>query len=409
VIPSVASRPRRALLLIALGALTAFGPFTIDSYLPSFPQLVERFHATDAAVQATLAGTMIGFAVGQLVVGPLSDRIGRRVPLVIGCALHVAASLAVAASHDLVQFGLARGVQGFAAAAGAVVALAVARDVFSGLAMVRALSLVALVSGFAPLVAPVVGSQLLRIGDWRTIFVFLAVYAGAVLLLGRVAVPESLPAEVRLTRRSTSAVARYRLLLSDRGFVALMALGGLRFTALFAYLQASPFLFQRTLGLDAPTFGVVFAIVTLGMMAGVQASSRLARRWPPRAVLSASLVVIAVAGVGLLVAQSNWGVVLYVVVCAVFMLGCGLGLPMIQTLALLDHPAEAGTAAALVGASSFGLAGVLAPVLGLLTVAGLDISRSLGVTMLLCVVASAIVLVAMVRPSASLVTRHAIE
>lgn len=396
------SRPRRALILFSLGALTAFGPFTIDSYLPAFPQLVRGFEATDAAVQATLAGTMIGFAIGQLVVGPLSDHIGRRIPLLIGCAAHIVASLAVASSSDLAHFGLARGAQGFAAASSAVISLAIARDLFSGVAMLRALSMVALVSSFAPLVAPVVGSQLLAAGGWQLIFVFLACYAAAAFILSWVALPESLPPQVRRERGATTAFARYRLLLRDRGFVALMLLGGLRFTALFAYLQTSPFLFQRTLGLSETHFGVVFAIVTLGMMAGLQASSRLARRWPPRAVLAVSLSVLGVAGVALLAAHVDWGVAAFIAICTLFLFGCGLGLPMIQTLALLDHPAEAATAAALIGATSFGLAGLLSPAVALVPQLGLDLAQALGVTIVVCAALSAAILALAVRPTAAL-------
>lgn len=371
--------------MVVLGALTAFAPFTIDTYLPSFPALVIAFRAPEWAIQVTLAGTMIGFAIGQLVVGPWSDQVGRKLPLLVSCGIHVGASILIACAQDLPQLVGGRLLQGFGAAASAVVALAIARDLFGGILLVRALSRIALVSGLAPLIAPVLGSQLLIVGDWRGIFVFLACYAVIMLVFSQVVLPESLPLATRLERTSTTTRARYAKLLRDPSFVGLMIMSGLRFTALFAFLQASPFLLQDEYGLDAQQFGVAFAIITLGMMAGVQSSSRLAHRIGPVRVLVISLSILtavgtAIAVLGGLPVGVGWMIVLFVL----FMLGCGLGLPMIQSLALRDHPEEAGTAAALIGASSFGASALLAPALSGTTVV-LGHSLSLGIA---CVLSS---------------------
>ena len=169
------SARRRFVFVLLLGALTALGPFTIDLYLPAFPLLQRDFDTTAAAIQLTLTGTMIGFAIGQLLVGPLSDKIGRRVPLLAVTALHVVASVAAALAPDLVLLGVARVVMGMGAAAGSVVAMAIVRDLFGGRRLVVMLSRLALVSGVAPVVAPLIGSQLLLVMPWRGIFVVLAV------------------------------------------------------------------------------------------------------------------------------------------------------------------------------------------------------------------------------------------
>ena len=175
---------RRVVYIILLGALTALGPFTVDLYLPAFPVLQEDFHTTAAAIQLTLTGTMIGFALGQLIVGPLSDKVGRRVPLLTVTAVHVLASLAAALAPSLELLTVARVLMGMGAAAGGVVAMAVVRDLFGGRRLVVMLSRLALVSGVAPVVAPLIGSALLTVMPWRGIFVVLAVYGVVMLLAG---------------------------------------------------------------------------------------------------------------------------------------------------------------------------------------------------------------------------------
>ena len=170
------SRRRKLLYILMLGALTALGPFTIDLYLPAFPALEESLGVSEAAVQLTLTGTTVGFALGQLVVGPLSDKFGRRLPLILATAVHIVASLGAALSTDIATLGLFRVLMGIGAAGGGVVAMAMVRDLFSGYAMVRMFSRMALVNGLAPILAPVIGSQLLLFMPWPGIFFFLAGY-----------------------------------------------------------------------------------------------------------------------------------------------------------------------------------------------------------------------------------------
>lgn len=358
------SRNRKLLYILLLGALTALGPFTIDLYLPAFPALEASLGVSEAEVQLTLTGTTVGFALGQLVVGPLSDKFGRRLPLILATALHITASVGAALSTDLATLGLFRVLMGIGAAGGGVVAMAMVRDLFSGYAMVRMFSRMALVNGLAPILAPVIGSQLLLIMPWPGIFYFLAGYGTLVIIAAILLVRETLPRELR-GKSGLTAGQRYRLLFSDRIFVGLLLLGGMNFAGLFAYLSASPFLFQDVYGFSPQQYGLLFGINSLGIVAGVQTSSRVIRRVPPQWILACStawmflmavlIVVFDQLGFGL------WGVM---VPLWFYILGTGFTFPCVQVLALSKHGAQAGTAASLLGAATFMMAGIVSPVVG---------------------------------------------
>ncbi len=358
------SRNRKLLYILLLGALTALGPFTIDLYLPAFPALEASLGVSEAEVQLTLTGTTVGFALGQLVVGPLSDKFGRRLPLILATALHITASLGAALSTDLATLGLFRVLMGIGAAGGGVVAMAMVRDLFSGYAMVRMFSRMALVNGLAPILAPVIGSQLLLIMPWPGIFYFLAGYGTLVIIAAILLVRETLPRELR-GKSGLTAGQRYKLLFSDRIFVGLLLLGGMNFAGLFAYLSASPFLFQDVYGFTPQQYGLLFGINSLGIVAGVQTSSRVIRRVPPQWILACStawmflmavlIVVFDQLGFGL------WGVM---VPLWFYILGTGFTFPCVQVLALSKHGAQAGTAASLLGAATFMMAGIVSPVVG---------------------------------------------
>ncbi|OUD99148.1 Bicyclomycin resistance protein [Clavibacter michiganensis subsp. michiganensis] len=207
------SRRERIVYIIVLGALVGLGPFTIDLYLPAFPVIKDQFGVSDAAVQLTLTGTTIGFALGQLVVGPWSDRVGRRLPLIVATSLHILASLGAALAPDVTVLLVFRILQGAGAAGGAVVAMAMVRDLFGGRPLVRMLSRLALVTGLAPILAPVIGSQLLRFVDWRGVFYALTAYAILVVIAVTFFIVETLPKDrVRVEEKGT-LLRRYRSVL----------------------------------------------------------------------------------------------------------------------------------------------------------------------------------------------------
>nr|WP_314854264.1 multidrug effflux MFS transporter [uncultured Microbacterium sp.] len=356
---------RRVVYIILLGALTALGPFTIDLYLPAFPVLQQDFHTTAAAIQLTLTGTMIGFALGQLIVGPLSDKVGRRRPLLAVTALHVIASVGAALAPDLTLLAIARVLMGMGAAAGGVVAMAIVRDLFGGRRLVVMLSRLALVSGVAPVIAPLIGSALLAVMPWRGIFVVLAVY-GAVMLVSAIAlVPETLPKARRGAAGGATVLQRYRSVFSDRVFVGVLIIGGMTFSGLFSYLSSSSFLFQEGYGFDAQQYGLLFAVNSLGVVLGVQTASRLAARFGPQWVLAFSTGVLVLASLAIIVFD-QLGLGLWPTMAAlfVFMTACGFTFPCVQVLALDRHGAAAGTAASIIGACNFGVAGLISPIVG---------------------------------------------
>ena len=220
---------QRLVYVLVLGALTALGPFTIDLYLPAFPAIEKNLMTTEAAIQLTLTATTLGFALGQLVVGPWSDKVGRRIPLIVATVVHIGASLGVAFAPDVFWVGVFRVLQGMGAAGGGVVAMAMVRDLFGGLPLVRMLSRLALVSGLAPIIAPVIGSQLLRVLDWRGIFWFLAAYGILAILAAVFFLVETLPRERRDDKGHSTVGERYRALFTDRVFVGVAVVAGMTF------------------------------------------------------------------------------------------------------------------------------------------------------------------------------------
>lgn len=390
------SRSSRVLYVVVLGALVALGPFTIDLYLPAFPAVADALDASESAIQLTLTATMIGFGLGQLVVGPWSDTVGRRLPLILATAVHVGASVGVALAPDITGVLVFRVLQGVGAAGGGVVAMATVRDLFGGQPLVRMLSRLALVASLAPILAPVIGSQLLTLLDWRGLFVALAGYGVVIVVLAAILITETLPPERRRARGHSTTAQRYRAVLSDRVFVGVALIAGLMFSGLFAYLSASSFLFQDLYGFDPQQYGILFAVNSIGLAVSSQVASRLMRRFAPPRILAVSLPIMAVAGfIAAASAALDFGLVPVVASTFVFLSCAGLSFPCIQVTALAPHGAEAGTAAALLGAINFGLASLSAPIVG---VFGTETAVPMGLGMgILLTVATALLWI-VVRP-----------
>ena len=390
---------RRVIYIILLGALTALGPFTIDLYLPAFPALEADFQTTAAAIQLTLTGTMVGFALGQLIVGPLSDKLGRRVPLLCVTALHVLSSTAAAIAPTLELLSAARVFMGIGAAAGGVVAMAIVRDLFGGRRLVVMLSRLALVSGVAPVAAPLVGSGLLTVMPWRGIFVVLAAYGAVMLIASLFLVPETLPKARRRDSGSATVWQRYRSVLSDRIFIGVLIIGGMTFSGLFSYLSSSSFLFQQTYGFDPQQYGVLFAVNSLGVVLGVQTASRLAARFGPQWVMAVSTAVLVIAGATIIVTDQLglglWGTV---VPLFFFITACGFTFPCVQVLALDRHGRAAGTAASLIGAVNFGVAGFISPLAAWISGGSGITATTMASVMAGCAVVAVLSLWLVVRP-----------
>ncbi len=389
----LASRTRTATIVV-LGALVALGPFTIDLYLPAFPAVQADLGVPAVAIQLTLTGTIIGFALGQLLVGPLSDRFGRRAPLLICAVVHIAACVLASFAPDILSLGILRVLQGAGAAGGGVVAQAIVRDLFGGQRLVRVLARMGLITGLAPLLAPLAGSQLLRILDWRGLFLVLACYGAAAVVLATMTIGESRPRSAREIVGHDSVGARYRAVLGDRVFIGVAVVGGMQFAGLFAYLSSSSFVFQELYGLSAQQYGLLFAMNSLGVVLGSQAAARIMRRVGPQWILACTTAVQCSAAVAI-VLVGHLGLVAVLIPLWFFIAACGFGFPTVQVLGLVRHGAEAGTAASLLGAVNFGLAGAISPIVGAL---GLASVAPMGGVMAVTAAVGAAALWLVVRP-----------
>lgn len=382
--------------MLVLGALTALGPFTIDLYLPAFPDVVRELRTTESLVQLTLTATAVGFGIGQLLVGPWSDTVGRRLPLILATVVHVFASLGVMVAPTIELVMVGRVAQGIGAAAGAVVALATVRDLWGGRPLVTMLSRLALVNGLAPVLAPVIGSQLLLVVDWRGIFVFLAAYSAVLLVLVILFVVETLPPERRGAAGHDTVRSRFAALFRDRIFIGSAMIGGGVFSVILTYVSSSPFLVQTVYGADAQQFGLLFGVNSAGLFVAVQVSARLIRRFGPQWVLAFALPVVLLSAIGLLVlAQFGLGLLSVAVPFFVMVTACGACFPCIQVLALAQHGTEAGTAASITGAANSAVAGVVSGIPGLI---GLTSGAPVGLVTGVAATVAILVLWLVVRP-----------
>ncbi|WP_435611685.1 multidrug effflux MFS transporter [Streptomyces sp. bgisy159] len=364
-----AGRRTGLLVTLILGGLTATPPLSMDMYLPALPEVTRSLHAPAATVQLTLTACLAGMALGQLVVGPMSDRWGRRRPLLAGLAVYVVATVLCAVAPNvqlLVAFRLA---QGLAGAAGIVIARAVVRDLYDGVAMARFFSTLMLISGMAPIVAPLIGGQILRVTDWRGVFAVLAVVGVALTALVWARLPETLEPAERHSGGVGAALRSMRGLLADLPFTGYMLTGGFTFAALFAYIAASPFVIQEIYGASPQTFSLLFGLNSIGLVVAGQVNGKLlVGRVRLDRVLAAGLAVIVTAAAALLLMSTGvFGEVgLAPVAGALFVLmsAMGLALPNAQTLALMRTRHSAGSASALLGTSSFLVGAVASPLVG---------------------------------------------
>lgn len=395
-----AARRAGLVVTLVLGGLTALPPLSMDMYLPALPAVTDSLHAPAATVQLTLTACLAGMALGQLVVGPMSDRWGRRRPLLAGMLVYVVATAICAfapSAELLIAFRL---LQGLAGAAGIVIARAVVRDLYDGVEMARFFSTLMLISGVAPVVAPLIGGQVLRITDWRGIFVVLT--AVGILLTAVVAkwLGETLPVEKRHSGGVGEALRTMRGLLADRVFTGYMLTGGLAFAALFAYISASPFVVQEIYGASPQTFSLLFGVNSIGLITVGQINGKLlVGRVSLDKALGFGLAVITAAATALLLMTSGvFGEVGLVPIAAglfVLMSAMGLAMPNTNALALLRTPHAAGSASALIGTASFLIGAIASPLVG---IAGEDTAVPMALVQAVCAVGAVVSFVALCRP-----------
>jgi DHA1 family bicyclomycin/chloramphenicol resistance-like MFS transporter len=360
----MADVPRPRALLVTLGALVAFGPMSIDMYLPSLPSIARDFSVPLSEVQLTLSTFFVGFAGGQLVYGPLSDRFGRRPVLLAGIAAYVATSALCALSTGIAMLLAARLVQALGGGAGSVIARAVLRDLFESNRAAQAMSQLALITGLAPLAAPLVGGQVLLWLGWRAIFWVLTGFGALCLLAAASIVPETHPASRRQMLRLPAMLGGYLRVLGHRQALGNVLAGGCAFMGMFAYIAGTPFVYIELYGVSPQHYGFLFGLNVLGIMCGAYVNSRLVTRLGTGILLATGTAIVSVAGLALLaLAWSGVGGLLGVVVPLFFYVG-SINLISANSIARTLHhfPQIAGTAAAVFGTAQFGM-GALAGVL----------------------------------------------
>lgn len=359
--------PRPAPSLVALlGAMSAVFAVTVDMYLPSLPQVAIEMQVNEATAQLTISFMMVGAAIGQLVVGPWSDRVGRRKPVLLGASLHIVACLAVLLGSGIVTFLGLRLMQGVAAAALGVCAQAFIRDRYTGPVAAATLSRLLLVVGVAPLFAPTIGGGIAHLWGWRAVFAVLAGCGLLVLVLTWRLFPESHPVAKRATGGVGTALRNYRVLLSDRRFLALAVLPGLVNSALMAYVSGSPFVLQSQLGLSAGQFSLFFAIGGVLLVGMAQVNAYLVHRYASVRIirlvlpiqLAAMLVLLASALIGV------GGALGFLIPLAIALSFQNFVPPNATALALGRHGERAGAAAAVLGAGGALLPAAISPLVG---------------------------------------------
>jgi len=357
----------RALHVLILGGLTAFAPLSSDMYLPSLPTVSHDLAATMSQTQLTLIALILGLSLGQVIVGPISDARGRRWPLLIGIAVYAITSLFCIFAPSIEALILLRFVQGVAGAAGIVLALAIARDLYAGIALARCISLLMMVNFLAPMLAPVLGGQLLTFTTWRGVFVTLALL-GVVAFLGiAFGLRETLPAERRQSGGISASLRVFRDLLVDRHFVGYALTSSFAFAAGIVYISTSPFIFQNIYGLSPQIISYVFGVNALGLIIMAQVSARLVGRVSPRKLLTWGVAAIVIAGVALFMVVLT-GVCLVGILPSLFVMTSSLGIiaPNATALALAKIDAQkAGSASALLGVLQFTIGAVFAPLVGI--------------------------------------------
>ncbi|HMS37748.1 MAG TPA: multidrug effflux MFS transporter [Arachnia sp.] len=390
------SKRRRIAIIVTLGLLTGLGPFTIDLYLPAFPSLKGDLGITDAQVQVTLSATTLGFALGQLVIGPWSDRVGRRIPLMVASSLHVTASVLVAVAPNVEFLTAMRALQGIGAAGGAVVAMAMARDLFGGRALVKTLARLSLISGLAPILAPIVGSWMVTVMSWRGIFWGLALYGAVIIALVLRFTVETRPPAERTRGGIGPLLASFRTVLSDRVFAGALMVASFGFAGLFSYVSTSSVLLQEVYGLTAQGFGAVFAVCSIGIFVGVQTGARIALRIGSHWMIAIGNTVTILAATGVVLVGVFDGPLVTLVPCMfAFTLGFGFCAPNNNVLALQNHRKTSGVASSLMGSSSMLAGSLVGPIIGSFE---LNDATPMGAAMLICSSLAGVALWLVLRP-----------
>jgi len=348
-------------LVLLLGVLSAFGPFVVDLYLPSLPQLASFFETSASMTQLTLTTAMIGLAVGQLLLGPLSDKFGRKIPLIISLVIYIISTVLIVYAPNIESMIVLRVIQGLSSAGSVVISRAVATDLYRGREMTRFFGLLMTINGIAPIISPILGSLLLEYISWKGVFVFLALI-GVIVLLFCFRLKESLSIENRLQGSIFATFSTFGVIIKNRLFMSYVGIESFLLGAMFAYIAASPFILQSFYGLSAFIFSLCFGANGAALVIGSNVGGKMSNG-KALAIGVLGFVVVALYTIAVLIIQPYW---LFVEIgFFAMLLLMGITFPAISTLAMESERQYAGSASALLGFAPFFLGGIVSPLVGI--------------------------------------------
>ncbi|EHQ90990.1 multidrug effflux MFS transporter [Desulfosporosinus youngiae] len=390
------SKKLRYWTAFVLGSLAAIGPLSIDMYLPSLPSLTTDLQTSASLAQLSITACLLGMSLGQLLMGSLSDIRGRRLPLLIGLIAFTAASLLCAVNTSIGGLIALRFIQGVAGSAGIVISKAMVRDLYSGAEMMKFLSLLMLVNGLGPIMAPIIGGQLLEFTSWRGVFVALSL-SGLVMFLAVIfGLNETLPVKGRTAGGLANTLTTYRKLISDRDFIMYALPQGFVTAAMFAYISGSPFVIQTIFGASPQTFSLIFAMNGLGIILAGQITGRLAPKIKGVKLYVGGLILAAVSGFALLLAILFKASLPVVLIPLFFVVSCvGAVGTAGSALAMENYGHAAGSASALLGLLSLIFGAFVAPLVG---IGGSNNAVPMGIIIAICDVGALLIFILLRRP-----------
>jgi MFS transporter, DHA1 family, multidrug resistance protein len=359
------SNTKRLQIAFLLGSLSLLGPFTIDTYLPAFPTIVEEFHTSASLVQVSLTTCLLGLGLGQLIIGPMSDVQGRRKPLLIFLGLYLLSSLVCAIAPNISMLIVARFIQGFAAAGGLVISRAVVRDLYSGRELTKFFATLMLIGNLGPIVAPIIGGAILSFANWKVVFLVLTCVGAILTVVVSFKLEETLPTEKRVPSNIKQVVMNFGSLLKDREFAGYAFTQGFTTAGIFAYVSGISFVYQNIYGVSPQVFSLLFGINGVGLIIGTQLVGRLSR-FSEKTFLKSGLALSMSASILLVIAILLHAPLLAVAI-PIFLFVTSISIIGTSSfsLAMETKGHIAGSASALLGLLPFLLGSLTAPLVGI--------------------------------------------
>ncbi|WP_426485120.1 multidrug effflux MFS transporter [Flavobacterium sp. 2] len=354
-------------LILILGSLTALGPFSIDMYLPGFSDIAKDLNTTVAKVSMSLSSYFIGISAGQLLYGPLLDRFGRKKPLFIGLMVYILASLGCAYVTDVDTFILLRFVQAIGSCAATVASVAMVRDLFPVKDIPKVFSLLMLVLGLSPMLAPTIGGYVTEDYGWHVVFFILMFMGISILLASQIGLPNSYKPDVFISLKPKPIISNFLKVLKEPQFFTYAFTGAIAFSGLFTYVAASPIIFMNIYHVDAKTYGWIFAFMSVSFIGSSQLNSVLLKKFTSEQMIFGALILQSVVSIVFLLLSLNNLLGLYETITMLFLfLGClGISNPNTAGLTMAPFAKNAGSASALMGAIQLGLGSIASFAVGI--------------------------------------------